>query len=233
MSQKLSSEEQQDELSWEEAVSRYLEQNPDYFERHADILAALKLNHGAGERAVSLIERQVQVLRDQQTSLQRQLRELIGIARENDLLTARLHRFALAMLEAATRDEVLDTARDLLRQEFKLDAAVILLAVDSERVQRRPEYLAADDPRLRAVLDRLSGGKPVCGGKREIEFMQSVFAATGTDIQSGAAIPIGASRVRGVLALGARDPQRFQPGQGTLYLTRLGELLERALAMSD
>lgn len=183
MSQKLSSEEPQNELSWEDAVSRYLEQNPDYFERHPDVLAALKLNHGAGERAVSLIERQVLVLRDQQTSLQRQLRELIGIARENDLLTARLHRFALAMLEAATRDEVLDTARDLLRQEFKLDAAVILLAVESERVQRRPEYLAADDPRLRTVLDRLSGGKPLCGGKREIELMQSLFAVTGADIQ--------------------------------------------------
>jgi uncharacterized protein YigA (DUF484 family) len=233
MSQKLSSEEQQNELSWEDAVSRYLEQNPDYFERHPDILAALKLNHGTGERAVSLIERQVQVLRDQQTSLHRQLRELIGIARENDLLTARLHRFALAMLDAATRDEVLDTARDLLRQEFKLDAAVILLAVEKERAQRRPEYLAADDPQLRAVLDRLSGGKPLCGGRREIELMQFLFAATGADIQSVALIPIGASRVRGVLALGARDPQRFHSGQGTLYLTRLGELLERALAMSD
>lgn len=232
MSQKLSSEEPQDELSWEEAVARYLEQNPDFFERHPDVLAALKLSHGPGERTVSLIERQVQVLRDQQTSLHRQLRELIGIARENDLLTARLHRFALAMLEAATRDEVLDTARDLLRQEFRLDAAVILLAVDDERVQRRPEYLAADDPRLRAVLDRLSIGKPVCGSRRDIEPAQRLFAAAGTDIQSVALIPIGASRVRGVLGLGARDPQRFHAGQGTLYLTRLGELLERALAMS-
>jgi uncharacterized protein YigA (DUF484 family) len=232
MSQKLSNDEPQDELSWEDAVARYLTQNPDYFERHPELLAALELSHGTGGRAVSLIERQVQVLRDQQTSINRQLRELIGIARENDVLTARLHRFALAMLEAATRDEVLDTARDLLRQEFKLDAAVILLAVDGEAGRRRPEYLASDDARMRALLARLGDGKPLCGGRWEPSLVTFLFSRSAADIRSAALIPLGASRPRGVLALGSRDAQRFHAGQGTLYLTRLGELLERALAMS-
>ncbi len=229
MSQKPWSDGQLSELSWEDAVVRYLEQNPNFFEQHAELLAGLKLNHGTGGRAVSLIERQVQVLRDQHASLSRQLRELIGIARENDVLAARLHRFALAMLAAATRDEVLDTARDLLRQEFRLDAAVILLATDPGRAQRRPEYFSAEDPRLQALLAKVAGGKPLCTARLEAEHMQWLFAPTAADIGSCALIPLGAARARGLLALGARDPQRFHAGQGTLYLTRLGELLEHAL----
>jgi uncharacterized protein YigA (DUF484 family) len=232
MNKKLTSEDKDDELSWEEAVARFLEQTPGYFDRHPELLTSLRLSHATDGRAVSLIERQVQVLRDQQTSLQRQLRELVGIARDNDVVTARLHRFALAMLEAATRDEVLDTARDLLRQEFKLDAAVILLAVEPALAARRPEYLAVDDARMRALLERLADGKPVCSGRFESDLMGFVFARGTSEMRSAALIPIGVSRPRGVLALGARDPQRFHVGMGTLYLTRLGELLERALAMS-
>ncbi|UCH52975.1 MAG: DUF484 family protein, partial [Pseudomonadota bacterium] len=206
MNKKQTSEEQKDELSWEEAVSRYLEQNPNYFDRHPELLTSFTLNHTTDGRAVSLIERQVQVLRDQHTSVQRQLRELVGIARENDVVTARLHRFALAMLEATTRDEVLDTARDLLRQEFRLDAAVILLAVEADLAKRRPEYLAADDARMRALLEHLSDGKPLCGGRFESDLMGFVFTPSTSEMRSAALIPIGASRPRGVLALGSRDP---------------------------
>ena len=57
-------QEQEQELSWEEAVSRYLQENPDYFLHHPDTLAALTLRHHANGQVVSLIERQVQLLRD-------------------------------------------------------------------------------------------------------------------------------------------------------------------------
>src|SRR5579863_9289987 len=118
MTQKLPSEE----LSWEEAVSRYLRENRDYFERRPEILSALDVPHGERGRALSLIERQVKVLRGQKTDLERQLQDLLAIARENDLLGARLHQFAIAMIDAASLDDCLDGAKDMLRQEFRLDA---------------------------------------------------------------------------------------------------------------
>jgi len=94
MKQKLPSEEIQTELSWEEAVARYLEDHPDYFQRYPETLSRILLSHETGGKAVSLIERQVQVLREQSQTLQRQLRELVNNARENDVLSGRLHRFA-------------------------------------------------------------------------------------------------------------------------------------------
>src|SRR4051812_48389436 len=119
MSQKRGSEEAQKELSqkeisWEEAVLRYLEDQPDFLLRHPDLFAKLSLKHEVGAGAVSLIEHQVHTLRNRNADLNQQLRDLVGVARENDTLGGRLHHFALAMICPGSADEVLDSASDLL-----------------------------------------------------------------------------------------------------------------------
>src|SRR5581483_3643667 len=118
MTQNVTSDEQ--ELSWEEAVARYLEEHPDFLQRHPEILAKLSLRHDV-EGATSLIERQVRALRSENEALRTQLRELVAIARENDVLSARLHRFALAMADSASLDDVFDNAYEMLRREFRID----------------------------------------------------------------------------------------------------------------
>lgn len=229
MSQKLTNDERSDELSWEEAVSRYLEDHPDYFERRPQLLTRLTLNHETGGRAVSLIERQVQVLREQDEATQRQLRELVTIARENDVLGQRLHRFALTLIEAPGRDEALEAAVELLRTEFHLEAVTVRLATEAPLTGTRAEYVAADDPRLGALSHQFSAGKPICGGKFDDSLSAFLFGEGHREIRSSALIPLGERPARGVLALGSHDPHRFHTGMGTVYLTRLGELLISAL----
>lgn len=229
MTQKLPSGEFQTELSWEEAVARYLEDHPDYFQRYPETLSCILLSHETGGKTVSLIERQVQVLRDQNQALQRQLRELVGNARENDVLSGRLHRFATAMLGCTSFDDVLDTTYDLLRQEFKLDAVVIL--IQGRPVQGgRAELVPEDDKRLNALFQQFQSGKPICGGKFEDSLMSYLFSGRASEIKSSALIPLGDKNPRGVLGLGTQDPYRFHPGMGTLYLTRLGEMLMHSIA---
>jgi hypothetical protein len=230
MSQKLTNEGRGDELTWEEAVSRYLEDHPDYFERRPQLLTRLALNHETGGRTVSLIERQVQVLREQDVASQRQLRELVSIARENDVLGQRLHRFALALIETPGPEEALEAAIDLLRTEFHLEAVVVRLAAEQPIAGRRAEYVDGDDVRLNALIRQFSAGKPICGGKFDDSLNEFLFGEGHREIRSSALIPLGAHPARGVLALGSHDPHRFHPGMGTVYLTRLGELLMSALA---
>lgn len=227
MSQKLTNEEPQAELSWEDAVARYLEDHPEYFEDRPDTLARLVLTHPVSGQTVSLIERQVHVLREREDALNRQLRELVGIARENDVLGNRLHRFAMAMLDAAALDEAFDAAAELLRQEFRLDAVAV-------RVKGTPcdraEIVAADDRILAGLLAPLVSGKPLCGARHDEAALRYLFGERGGDILSTALVPLGDKSDRGVLALGSRDPQRFHAGMGTVYLSRLGELLMHGLA---
>ena len=228
MTQKITSEESQNEPSWEEAVSRFLEEHPDYFQRHPEVLANLKLEHEVGARAVSLIERQVRALREQNQALSRQLRELVTIARENDLTGSRLHRFATAMLDAHALEDVLDGAHERLRQEFKLDAVAIRLLSQTHAGLGRPELVPEDDRKLQALLKQFGAGKPICGGRFEESLTQYLFGEAAREVRSSALIPLGHKAPRGVLALGSADPRRFHPGMGTVYLTKLGELLIHA-----
>lgn len=232
-----SSGEQNKELSWEDAVARYLESNPDYFLRYPELLEGLNVPHPGAGAAVSLIERQVQVLRSRTQELSKQLRELLGIARENDILAERLHRFALAMIESGSLDEALGTARDILRQQFKLDAVVILLRGGGERPGGRPELVDAFDQRFDQLLRQLNGAgapasgppKPICGAKYGADVMDYLFAGQAHAIRSTAMVLLSGAEMRGIMCLGSADPLRFNPQMGTVYLSRLGEILTSRL----
>jgi hypothetical protein len=232
MSQTLGSEEtqteiSQKEISWEEAVARFLEAQPEFLLRHPEVLAQLALKHDSGA-AVSLIEHQVQTLRAQNQALHQQLRELVSVARDNDALGRRLHQFALALLGLHATDDVLEAAVDVLRQEFRIDAVAVRLK--REPAGARPEYVAADDRRLNELLQGFEAGKPRLEVLGDESLRGYLFGAHAQEIRACALIPLTAAGVEGVLALGVHDAARFHPGMGTVYLSRLGELLSRALA---
>lgn len=229
MSQKLPNSDLQQEISWEDAVARYLDDHPDYFQRHPELLARLTLLHQVGGRAVSLIERQVQVLRDQSRNLQRQLRELVGNARDNDALADRLHRLALAMMDARALDDALDAAGDILRQEFRLEGVRLLLRARDGFAAGRAEVVA-DEAMLDELLRKIVSGKPTCGEVPEPSVLRTLFGDDAVDLKTWALIPLGGASPFGVLCLGSRDPYRFHAGMGTVYLLRLGELLTHGLA---
>jgi uncharacterized protein YigA (DUF484 family) len=220
------------DTAMDQEVAEYLGEHPEFFARHPELLADLRIPHAGTGRAISLIERQVQVLRERRHTLERELRQFVTIARQNDQLNGCLHRFALAMLEARHFDDVLSTAQDMLRHEFRLDAITI-------RLRGGPEGHAAavepGDRRLDELLERV-GTRPVCDARPDAAMLDYLFGAQGSGIQSSALVALGArtgqnaSALRGLLALGSQDPLRFRPDMGTTFLVQLGETLFSALA---
>jgi hypothetical protein len=249
MNKKPSVENLEKELSWEQTVGRYLEQTPDYFLRHPELLAALALPYPEAGRAVSLVERQVRVLRDRNEQISHQLQELIAFARDNDQLGERVQRFALAMIDSDSLDEVLDTAQDMLRQEFSLDGVAVRLAGNPRPATAmdggsagnagavfpscpRPEFVRSDDAVLDGLLTRLAerNGQPLCGAVHETATLEVLFGAQAGNIRSTAVVGLTRHALRGVLVLASRDPLRFCADMGTVYLVRLGELLMASIA---
>jgi uncharacterized protein YigA (DUF484 family) len=229
MSQKPVIGQTEDGASSEETVLRYLEQQPEFFVRHPELLTHLSLKHDVGG-AVSLIEHQVQALRARNQQLSSQLSELIAVARENDVLMARLHLFASALIGAHTADEVIEAAIDTLRREFRIDA--ITLRLLREPAGSRPEYVGVTDRRLRELFKRFDRNKPILDAGGDESLRRYLFEKQWADIRALALVPLGGPTPEGVLALGAHEASRFHAGMGTVYLTRLGELLSRALATS-
>jgi uncharacterized protein len=228
MTQKVSSDEDK-ELSWEEAVSRYLEDHPDFFQRHTEILAKLSLRHDVENGATSLIERQVRALRDQNEALHRQLRDLVSVARENDVLSGRLHRFALAMADSASLDDIFDNTYEMLRQEFKIDTVALLCLGEGDPAFTRAEFVG-NDARLTALLKEHGVGKPACGSRFDESLMKYLYGDAAAEVRSAALIALGTNGPLGILALGSHDPKRFHPGMGTVYLAKLGDILMHSIA---
>src|SRR5580658_4923406 len=111
----------------EESVASYLQRNPEFFERHQAVLARLKLPHARGGSTISLVERQIEVLREKQAALENKLAELVRVARANDALSERLHRFTRRLLRAVPKSEAIARIEAGLREDFDAFHAALVL----------------------------------------------------------------------------------------------------------
>src|SRR5262245_34012000 len=100
----------------EERIERYLSLNPDFFERHLPLLARMRLPHMRTGSTVSLVERQVEVLREQKSDADRRLAEFVSVARANDSLADRIHRFTRRLLRAPSAVAALGALEASLRE---------------------------------------------------------------------------------------------------------------------
>lgn len=210
-------------------VAEYLRSQPEFFIDNPELLAELRLNHPSG-KAVSLIERQVQVLREQNEDLKNRLMELVDVARDNDRVNQRMHSLMMGLLGAGTLIELLDRLEDHLRNEFRADAVSIHLATVSDTLQRETitRKLLLNDAEKQLFAKPLTEHTPLCGRltKDQLEFL---FGEQAVAIESSAVIPIGEQTPLGMLAIGSREVNRFHCNMGTLFLKHLGELLTSLL----
>ena len=219
----------------EERIERYLALNPDFFERHQQLLSRMRLPHMRTGSTVSLVERQVEVLRDQKSDADRRLAEFIAVARANDGLAERIHRFTRRLMRAATPAAALTSIEASLREDFEAFNCVLLLTAPVESLQNDYEpflrKLPADDANIRTFEALLATGKPRCGQVRDSQ-RDFLFGPEAASIGSVALVPLGDNGSIGLLALGSAERERFHPGMSTEFLKRMGELITDALSRS-
>lgn len=216
----------------EDTVAEYLRQNPDLLARHPELLADLRVPHRPGGGAVSLIERQVELLRERNGRLERRLSDLLRAARDNERLGVRLLALGRGLVEADSLDAVLALVRDALLNEFAADEVAIRLidTDDGGRAEREPErFVRPGDPAIAAFDDFLRRGEPVCGEVTDQQ-QQALFGPRTEDMGSSALVPLRTGRALGLIGLGSTDPGHFHPDMGTLFLGQLGELVSAGVA---
>lgn len=217
----------------EEAIADYLETHPEFFERHGALLTGLRLPHSTGGAAVSLIERQVSVLRQRNEQLEKRLRELVEVARGNDDLADKIHGLALRLIAMRDRAGVIESLERKLRMEFNADSAVLVLfdppESDVEESGRFLRVASREDEALGPFRSFLDGDSVRCGPLRDAQ-RGFLFGSDDCEVGSLALIPLGANSAQGFLAIGSRSADHFNPGVSIDFLARLGELVAAALA---
>lgn len=208
-----------------ESVAAYLQAHPDFFLSHPELLADLKIPHREGEGVISLIERQVAVLRQQHKQEQDQLYALVQTARDNERVAERLHRIALEILGVDDFDSALDSLSPLIQELFSVDQ--VSFRITGEAGERK-EMVDGRLPVFADLYHRVADGRSVCDNQLAPAEKSFLFGED-TTVKSVVMIPLGGSRPCGILALGASAADRFTANQGTFYLDRLGGLLGAAI----
>jgi uncharacterized protein YigA (DUF484 family) len=218
----------------EAAVASYLAATPEFFDRHAQLLAKIRLPDArGGPSTVSLLERQVEVLRERNRQLERKVKDFVDVARENDALGGRVLAMARRLIAARDHAAVVTAIEAALREDFDAGQSVLLLTAGHARAglaeSRFLRVVPAELPALRSFETLFSAGKPRCGQLRDSQ-REFLFGADVSEVGSVALVPLGDKGALGLLACGSPDSERFNPTMSTDFLAHIGELIAAALA---
>lgn len=208
-----------------EDVAHYLKSNPQFFEEYADLLAQIYVPHPHGGRTVSITERQIFTLRERGKQLESKLAEMIRYGEDNDAIGDKVHRLALALTAAEDFPAVMREIYRHLSEDFAVPHVVVRLW--GEQAMYEGIEFASVSEQVRAQAANLT--HPYCGPAAGHEVL-TCFGAADTQVRSLALVALQRDTAAvGLLALGSEDAQRFYPEMGTLFLTRVGELISAAL----
>lgn len=207
----------------EREVAEFLHHHPDFFTRHEYLLEELTIPHAETGKAISLIERQVGVIREQKQQLKQQLHQLTLAARTNEALLQRFQALILNLIDSDDIDQAVLYIRDALREDFHADAVELVLF----DCPTRGESVSRGDPDLEPFEKLLATQQTACGHFKP-EQMRFLFGERTEEIGSAVVIPLceGGSCL-GMLAIGSIDPKRYHPEMGTVFVNHLGAVMNR------
>ncbi|OWQ47805.1 hypothetical protein CDL60_08490 [Roseateles noduli] len=210
----------------EQDIADYLANDPAFFERHAELLANVRISHPHGQRAVSLQERQAELLRDKIRGLEHKIIEMIRNGQENVAIADRLHRWTLALMLTRDDSQLPEVLLRELRHQFLIpQAGLRLWNVDAGHALA--SFAAEVSPDVKAFVGSLN--QPYCGINSGFEAARWLE----DDVASLALVPLttGApAQPFGLLVLGSPDPTRYTAEMGTEFLARVGEIASAALS---
>jgi hypothetical protein len=201
-------------------VSKYLREHPDFFSKHTELLKELLIPHPSGE-AVSLVQRQLAALRDENARLKQQLSRVIEVAKTNEALNERIHTLAIELMGASGPQAIFAMLRDRLRTGLRADAVAVRVFAEPAFIdsEHPGEFVGVKSVRRGPFAPMLDAAKPLCG---RLTKMQSA-ALFDLDKPSGSAVvlPLRGKRWDGLLGILSHDASRFDPSQGTELLSHL------------
>lgn len=208
----------------EARVIDYLQKNPEMLMSYPEIFTALSIPHHGGD-VISLVERQLKILRNENRNIKKKLEELVNIARENEELNSRFHRLALELLNTDALDDVLAMVQNQVQTFFYTDYVAFKFLPDilDKKQRLKNHYMDANSGIVDTVKPWLEKRKPVCG-QLDDKINRELFGGE-IKVESSALIPLYHTAEIGLLCLGSVSKDRFNESMGTIFLEQLGELV--------
>lgn len=208
-----------------EAVATFLREQPEFFNQHSALLLELEIPHPSGE-AVSLFERQLTVLREENRQLKTNIHTMIENARTNEALIKRIHGLVLQLMEATGPHAIFSTLREQLKEHFNADrVAVLVFATPSfVEVDGPTEFIGRGEEREAIFKQLLANDNAVCGLTDSV-VRQTLWPDEPSFAGSNALLPLKAGTWQGVIAIQSDDDERFTAEMGTEFLSYISDIV--------
>ena len=209
-------------------IAQFLVKTPDFFERHAELLATVQLSSGHGSRAVSLQERQAEMLREKIKTLERRIMEMVRNGNDNMMIADKMQRWTRTLLLTNQAIDLPTVVMHEIKHQF-LVPQVAIKVWDVNGIFSDQEFAMGATPDAKSFASSITA--PYCGansGFEAVNWLDQPELA-----MSIALIPLragAAPEAFGMLVLASPDPERFNAGMGTDFLERIAELASAALS---
>lgn len=212
-----------------QAVADYLKSHPDFFQEHESLLLELSLPHPSG-KAVSLLERQMLLMRERLADREDHLEDLLDTARHNDMQLSRVRRLILALLEADDLNDLSSTLSEQLRNSFGTGhSRLVLVDSSSEDTVNTSQLVTQADNSLTALIQALLQKSRTFCGQVSAEQLEQLFELGMVADGSAAVIPLNQDDVKGYLLLGSENPDYFRAEMGTEFAAYVADVVARLL----
>ncbi len=213
----------------EREVVAYLKVHPDFLTRHPDLLEAIEMRHKAGS-AVSLIERQVDVLRAKNQRLEDKLERLLAAAHDNEKRAENVQRLARTLMRAPSLAAVVVGLAKCMREDFGIEETFVGLSSTQYKRHDIDGLVSVEpDGKIARAFENFFRTRLIECGPLAADKAKLLFPKAESLPASAAIIPLEKEKHLGMIALGAVDPERFQPRQGKLFLEMTAELVAAAV----
>lgn len=210
-------------------VAAYLMDHPEFFAKHQDLLADLTLPHDSGE-AVSLMERQVRILRERGIDARSKLNSLISNARDNDQLFEFTKDTVLALLGSRDVVDIVQVTEDRLTSQDNIDTCELILS--KEKITSVPDSIRREqEDELEKIFAKVFRLKRTYCGTLRAEQLNYLFEDSKDSIRSTALCPIVSNdEIFGLLAIGNSSENYFNIKLDTLFLDFIGNVIGAILS---
>ena len=216
----------------EDDIAQFLVNTPGFFERHAQLLGSIVISSPHGARAVSLQERQAEMLREKIKALEQRIMEMMRNSHDNTAIADKLQHWARQLLSVRNPTELPSALEEGLRQGFDVPQVALRLW-ELAPVYADLRHTQNVGPDVHAFASSLT--MPFCGPNLGFEAIgwlpdePAVHSLAMLPLREGA-IDDAHRPAFGLLVLASPDPQRFDSTMGTDFLTRIAEIASAALS---
>ncbi len=212
----------------EEDIAEFLVNTPDFFERHAVLLASVQLTSPHGGRAVSLQERQAEMLREKIKMLEHRIMDMVRHGNENMLIGDKLLRWARQMFQVGRPADLPEIMTRGIHDAFGVPQVALKVWEVAAPFSQEPFAQGVSDD-VKSLANSLTS--PYCGinsGFDAVRWLDQPDQAA-----SMALVALrrpNAAHASGLLVLASPDAQRYEAGMATDFLERLAELGSAAIS---